>query len=254
LLKAIISLPSICFQTLIHDESQNNRLKVLSVNKLLDGQWHHCFVTYNGSSTAAGVTLYIDGRLARTIAVSNNLSQSIQVDAPFHIGMRRTQFPFMGQIDDVRIYNHRLSDQEVQELHEAGLRALANVSPDARTPEQEAYLKATYRARDEELSRLEEKLVASELELVDSGWKGIRRWYVNRQGQTMSLIPNAESSRGREITKCLAISSHEVTVEEYQRFRAQHVVDQVTAPTNDSPVHWVSWFNAKIRLQVRCHP
>jgi len=86
--------------------------------------------------------------------------------------------------------------------------------------------------------------VALSTALSNARWNGIRRWYVNGQGQTMVIIPNPAANRNSQIAARLAISSHEVTVAEFRRFRAKHGVHRSIAPTDDCPAHNVSWYDA----------
>jgi len=201
-------------------------------------------MTYDGSSSAVGVTIYVDGRPILTEVKADRLSETIQNNAPLHIGMRNTAYPFQGRIDDVRIYNRLLSKAEVEQLFQAGLQSLVAVPAEKRTPEQQALLAATYRPQDEPLVRLQSQLAAAETALREARWDGVRRWYVNGQEQTMVVIPNPAELGDSLIDHSFAISSHEVTVAEYRRFREQHDFDQNVAPTDDCPVHYVNWFSA----------
>jgi len=91
-------------------------------SKLNDGSWHHVAVTYDGSSTAAGVKLYVDGLLQTNDVLSDvrgnhSLSGTIKDTTPFLIGNRgENDLLFQGTIDDVRVYNRVLSTSEVQTL------------------------------------------------------------------------------------------------------------------------------------------
>jgi hypothetical protein len=226
-----------------HHYPENTQIVRAKVPEIA-GQWHHLFVVYDGSSQAAGVTVYVDG-LALPLGIElDRLSESIQVSSPSQIGKRDTQFAFQGTIDDVRIYNRRLDEGEVQQLYEAGLRALAGVPSETRTPEQQALLSAAYRPQDEPLQRLESQLVATETTLRDARWRDLRRWYFNGQGQTMVLFPKPVASDESSLNHSFAIASHEVTVTEFRRFREQHVVRSSVAPTEDCPVHYVNWYDA----------
>jgi serine/threonine protein kinase/formylglycine-generating enzyme required for sulfatase activity len=71
-----------------------------------------------------------------------------------------------------------------------------------------------------------------------------RRWYVNSQGQTMVLFPSASELNDVAVDHPFAISSHEVTVDEYRRFRDKDDVIWEIAPTEDCPVHRISWYMA----------
>ena len=225
----------------------DNALLVRAIVTELVGCWHHLFVTYDGTSTAAGVKVYVDGHLVLTRVDWDCLSESIQTSTPLRIGYRGKTFPFQGTIDDVRIYNRRVSDHDVRMLFESGLRALAGVPAETRTSAQQAFLAAAYRSQDEPLQRLESQLIAAGTALSDARWNDVRRWYVNGQGQTMMVVvvvPNPAADRISQIANRTAISSHEVTVAEYRRFRKQQGIDRNVAPTDDCPVHWVSWYAA----------
>jgi serine/threonine protein kinase len=121
---------------------------------------------------------------------------------------------------------------------------LVAVPPETRTPEQQTLLSTAYRSLDEPLQRLESQLAASETALRDARWEGVRRWYVNGQGQTMVVIPNPAESGSSQSNHSFAIASHEVTVAEFRRFRDQHLVDGDAAPSDDCPVNSVQWYDA----------
>ncbi len=82
--------------------------------------------------------------------------------------------------------------------------------------------------------------------------EGRRRWYVNRQGQTMVVIPRpgvfwmgeGKERHRRSIDRSYALAAKEVTVAEFLRFRKEHVYINEFAPTLDCPVIDVSWYDA----------
>ncbi len=73
-----------------------------------------------------------------------------------------------------------------------------------------------------------------------------RNWYVNQQGQTMVIVSNDEESRSRQQNEKhnFLMSSKEVTVEQFLRFRKDHFYDTSSAPSVDCPINKVSWFDA----------
>lgn len=208
-------------------------------------QWHHLTITYDGSSSAKGIGIYIDGEITPARIVRDSLTGTIQCDSVLRIGARYgMNTPLNGAIDDIRIYDRQLSKLEVGELFAEGVAALIRIAPENRSLEQQEVLKNVYRPTDETLKRLKSQLAAAEMELRDARLESVRRWYVNGQGQTMVVIPNlAEVGKGR-IDYSFAIASHEVTVAEFRSFRKSHVVDPVLAPTEDCPVHNVNWYDA----------
>jgi len=92
--------------------------------------------------------------------------------------------------------------------------------------------------------------------------QGQRRWYVNGQGQTLSIIsgpvkfsmgsPLSEEGRQtsdysrheRRLNWSFAVGTTEVTVEQYLQFGKEHEFDRQSAPTNDCPVNKVTWYDA----------
>jgi formylglycine-generating enzyme required for sulfatase activity len=80
--------------------------------------------------------------------------------------------------------------------------------------------------------------------------EGKRQWYVNGQGQTMVLVPPGEfETEGTKrvkvrVARRFALAAREVTVAEYLRFRKGHPYFKEFAPTEDCPVHGVSWYDA----------
>jgi formylglycine-generating enzyme required for sulfatase activity len=82
--------------------------------------------------------------------------------------------------------------------------------------------------------------------------KGKRRWYVNRQGQTMVVLaPPGELSMGRgndrhkwHINRRFAIAAKEVTRAEYLCFRKDHHYFGTNAPSGDCPMNGVTWCEA----------
>jgi|GEM_PF-937707 len=87
--------------------------------KVQPGQWHHVCGTYDGSQ----IRLYVDGVLDATQAYTGGITtnsydlcigQNLEGGDPFWDGL----------IDDVCIYNHALSDDEVALLHRKGTTAI----------------------------------------------------------------------------------------------------------------------------------
>jgi hypothetical protein len=87
-------------------------------------QWYHVVMTYNGSSSTSGISMYIDGvkqSLDLAFATNNFGGGSSLTTDPFTIGAREsgTSRQFNGRIDEVRMYNRALSDSEVRQLYRA---------------------------------------------------------------------------------------------------------------------------------------
>ena len=83
--------------------------------------WHHIVATYDGSGKAAGIVIYIDGhrqplKVKLDSLVSKGDTHSINSDdAHLLVGRRsgKAEALLDGQVDELRIYNRRLSSTEV---------------------------------------------------------------------------------------------------------------------------------------------
>ena len=115
----------------------NDALKVMSNGKVQNGKWNHVFVTHDGSGTAAGVKVYINGKSQGLKVEQNNLRSSTRSKASLKIGRRQPGSPYKGQIDDVRIYGRALSGAEVAALSGSDpLAPILAVPANARKPAQ----------------------------------------------------------------------------------------------------------------------
>jgi formylglycine-generating enzyme required for sulfatase activity len=83
--------------------------------------------------------------------------------------------------------------------------------------------------------------------------EGNRQWYVNRQGQTLVLVPPGEymepaiggaELRTVRVERRFALAAREVTVAEFLRFRKGHRYYEASSPDGDCPVNSVNWYLA----------
>lgn len=85
------------------------------------GVWQHVYVTYDGSGKAQGVKMYIDGVEQEMKIEVNALKGSIKTQTPTRVGQRsHVQIFHEGSVQDVRIYDRKLSASEVQSLAKVG--------------------------------------------------------------------------------------------------------------------------------------
>lgn len=96
----------------------DNSIKVVTQQQLVGDQWQHVFVTYDGSSRAAGVQIYVDGQIWPGESEQDCLTETIGAVAPLHIGRRMPGEPLVGEVDEVRIYGRKLSSDEVKAVFE----------------------------------------------------------------------------------------------------------------------------------------
>ena len=220
-------------------------IKVVSSTDLADGVWHHVFTTYDGSGKAAGVRLFVDGKVTECAVALDCLSGSILSSVPLTIGSRGWGQHFTGQIDEVLVYDRLLGAEEIEQLYAAGVQTLAGVPVEQRTPAQQQLLSEDYRPRDVVMKRLRDELeAAEETRRLEASWQNVRRWYVNTQGQTFVILPRLSETGAPQLKYSFAMLASEVTLAQFQRFRKDHEVDSGAAWHTDCPVHFVSWFDA----------
>ncbi len=94
-----------------------NALKVTAKTLLQPNKWYHVFVTYDGSSKAAGVKVYINGAQQAVEVFTDQLTGTIRNKVPFKIGQRNTsdRVP-AAMLQDLRLYDRALTNPEVDQL------------------------------------------------------------------------------------------------------------------------------------------
>lgn len=122
---------------IIHHWS-DDALKVLGQKQLATNTWTHVTVSYNGSKSAAGVQIYLDGELQKNRIINDNLKGSAETQVPFKIGQRHQEAPASGvAVNDLRIYSRVLRPGEVTALARSSALAATLKKPvDQRKPEE----------------------------------------------------------------------------------------------------------------------
>ena len=117
-----------------------NALKVVSAQQLAENKWQHVAVVYDGLSKAAGIKIYIDGKLVGNKVEQDSLRDTIATNTPFKIGSRSKGGNYNGEVDELRIYNRALSAAEVQRLGDDPIKGILAIPSDKRTKDQESAL------------------------------------------------------------------------------------------------------------------
>jgi hypothetical protein len=91
----------------------DDALRVETERSLYLNQWRHVLMTYDGSRTAEGVKIYIDGVPQKLKINLNDLNQSFETSEPLRIGAGGgVENRFQGQIHDARVYKVALTPAE----------------------------------------------------------------------------------------------------------------------------------------------
>lgn len=162
---------------LIH-KWNSNAIQVVTDDKIKTGRWQHLLVTYDGSSSAAGVQIYLNGAPQATSAPYDSLTDSITTTEPFRIGRRSTSAFYKGAIDDVRIYQRKFSADEARHLADSQfLNTTVTIKADQRTPAQQQALRTyflntaapkTYQTVERNLQTMRNKLAAHRKQIPTS--------------------------------------------------------------------------------------
>jgi hypothetical protein len=123
----------------------DNALKVRTKEPVPKRQWLHVVVTYDGSSKAGGIRLYLDGRLRELDPQQDRLTDSFANTEPLRLGARAGASPFTGLIDDVRFYERALSEEDVRRLVFHGYAPILAKSRGQRSDEERADLARFYK-------------------------------------------------------------------------------------------------------------
>jgi hypothetical protein len=140
-----------------------NALKVATRSQVSLNRWTHVFVTYDGSSQAAGVRIYIDGEPQAVDIAANQLNDTIRTAVPLKAGQRHTG----SRLDEVgisalRVHRGVLPAEEVADLVGAS-RALGLLGKPANQragAERDAVISWWLRTRDPGSKELQAKLAA----------------------------------------------------------------------------------------------
>ena len=98
-------------------ESPTNALKVSAKKELATNRWNFVAVTYDGSSKAKGVKIYVNGEKQEVDVPSNSLSDSVRTAVPFKLGQRETGSAVEhAGLQDLKIFSRALTADEVADL------------------------------------------------------------------------------------------------------------------------------------------
>ena len=106
----------------------DNSIDIKTEQKLNVGEWTHVALTYNGSSKASGVDLFINGVTPKHKVLTDNLRKSLLhgvkgsnwSDMPFLLGLELRKSIENIQMDELKVYNRQLSLPEVKNLFSEG--------------------------------------------------------------------------------------------------------------------------------------
>lgn len=98
-----------------------NAIRVRAKEPLPANAWHHITVTYDGSSKAAGLKLFLNGKPLPSDIIYDNLYKNIDGggEPDLKLGERFRDVGFQGgKVDEVRVFSRELTALEVAQIHD----------------------------------------------------------------------------------------------------------------------------------------
>jgi len=92
----------------------SSAIEIATIEAMSSGQWHHLVVSYDGSQSAAGVRVWVDGKHATLEVRRDNLAGTIRNGEPLRLGRRDTGLGYYGSLDEVRLVPGALGREAVQ--------------------------------------------------------------------------------------------------------------------------------------------
>jgi tetratricopeptide (TPR) repeat protein len=167
--------------------------------KVNDGRWHHVAGVYDGSR----MYVYVDGILDESIEASGTI---VGNPLDVHVGQnpQRKDKPlyFSGMIDDVAVFNHGLTEDEVSRLHEQGAASFIPKGYVARmTEEIEPSVKGL---QAQEAVALLEKRIAAYEEWKAANLQSIKSYDRQLSSDVYFLLASVKEAAGLPKRDCVA--------------------------------------------------
>lgn len=87
-------------------------IKVVSRDKLPLNQWSHVAVSYDGTSNASGIQIYVNGQRSRLDVERDSLSGSLRTSVSLKAGRRTNADAYEGEVSAIEIYSRVLLPTE----------------------------------------------------------------------------------------------------------------------------------------------
>jgi hypothetical protein len=145
-----------------------NGIGIRATEPIAKDDWQHLAVTYDGSSSAGGLQLFVGGKKVPTEVLRDRMRKSTMHRSHgtgmLTLGERFRDRGFKdGEIDELRVYTRALTPLEVQDLHDG--EALAAALADA-SAQREALRAYYFSAIDEPARKQADELRTARFELV----------------------------------------------------------------------------------------
>ena len=103
------------------ESTPSNYIQVTSQTNYYINAWHHVVITYNGSSLASGITIYVDGVVSLKNVLKDTLTTTMVDTAHLYIARGAgTMNYYTGKMDEVVVYDRELTPAQVAYRYNSG--------------------------------------------------------------------------------------------------------------------------------------
>lgn len=112
------------FRLKVHliDHWPDNALAITTRNPIPEETWFHLAVTYDGSRSANGIKVHVDGQPVPLKTEQDSLTGTLSTEQPLRLGRRSTSLFLNGAIADVQGFDEALSTDSLQRILGQALR------------------------------------------------------------------------------------------------------------------------------------
>jgi hypothetical protein len=190
----------------LRDTGGSAGIEVKSQSGVTVEGWNHLIISYDGSGTAKGIEVSINGQPSEMTATAEKAVRGKFAPADLEIGNKEWGTPFKGQLADLRIYSRRLYAQEAYELGVLyPVHALLQTAENRRSKIQKQWLRSYFLAK---IANPAEKQLKTDLTALNLGVDEINREIpstmimgtMDKPRPTYILARGDYRNRGEEVT------------------------------------------------------
>lgn len=201
-----------------------NGIGIRAARPIARDEWQHVAITYDGSSKAAGLKLFLAGQAMPTTVLRDRISKSASLPTyntgGLTLGQRFRDRGFKdGEIDELRIYDRAITPLEIRDLHDGKSLAAALTDPASHRDDLERYY----------FSAIDEPVRAIRQQLRDA-----RRAYVEAEEPIQEVPVMAELPEPRP-TYILARGAYDAPKTEANRVQRNTFEHLLIAFPKDAP-------------------
>ncbi|MDZ4404050.1 DUF1553 domain-containing protein [Prosthecobacter sp.] len=102
------------FQINLVNRWGSKAIEAVTVEPVSAKKWHHLVLSYDGSRKAAGLKVFLNGKLAALNLLNDTLDDSFANTEPLRIGRRDSGLGFYGQLDELRVLQRTTTAEEAE--------------------------------------------------------------------------------------------------------------------------------------------